>query len=149
MMAAKDVLDTVVRLAVSETLEVRCPSQTKCTSTARVSHASSHQVDDEVRDKARRLLQAWAHATRLGAFQEALAELATVDGIPGHGAQSSRDPRVYGLDPAMVRLWRHDSRAKKQPAREPDTPLFPVSEATGCGCSWRLAERHQRAQASE
>jgi hypothetical protein len=73
-------------------------------------------VDDEVRDKARRLLQGWAHATRLGAFQEALAELATVDGFAGHSTQSSRDPRVYGLDPAMVRLPCYPETKKAEPA---------------------------------
>lgn len=83
MMATKDVLDAVVRCVVSETLE----------------------YEPEVRNRAKRLVQSWAHATRLLPFQEALTELA-VEGVDGAGAGvggagGARDPRVHGLDSDM------------------------------------------------
>ena len=82
VMAAKDVLDAVVRLAVSETLD----------------------VDEEVREAAGAAIRGWANATRLEPFQDALDEVTAAQGSPvAHTVLGARDPRVYGLDPTMVR----------------------------------------------
>jgi tetratricopeptide (TPR) repeat protein len=111
-MAAKDTLDAVLRLAISETLPVK----------------------PQVRQRSRSLVAAWAQATKLQAFQEALAELRSEPdgrgwGDSDHFSAETQAPADWRLDEHEELLRPRERRAQAADGR--DGAVSPPHIGTG------------------